>query len=68
MHENQLRPDWEVKKTLRMQWHRWFAWYPVRVGENECRWLEYVERRGIDYHCDETGSWWDDEYRAAQRR
>lgn len=27
------------------EWHRWFAWYPVRVGSHDCRWLEYVERR-----------------------
>ncbi len=29
-------------------WHRWFAWFPVRVGPRDCRWLEYVERRA-DY-------------------
>lgn len=29
-------------------WHRWFAWYPVRVGQNDCRWLEYVERRATN--------------------
>ena len=27
------------------KWSKWFAWYPVRVGENDCRWLEYVERK-----------------------
>ena len=27
-------------------WHRWFAWHPVRVGHKDCRWLEYVERKG----------------------
>lgn len=26
-------------------WHRWFAWFPVRIGENDCRWLEYVDRQ-----------------------
>lgn len=25
-------------------WHRWFAWYPVRLAEHDCRWLEWVER------------------------
>jgi len=25
-------------------WHRWFAWFPVRVGSGDCRWLETVER------------------------
>lgn len=26
------------------QWHRWFAWHPVRLN-GECVWLETVERR-----------------------
>lgn len=38
------------------QWHRWFAWYPVRVAENDCRWLEVVERKGTQE------SSWDDEW------
>ena len=25
--------------------HKWFAWYPVRVGSHDCRWLEYVDRQ-----------------------
>lgn len=32
------------KKRLGQR-HRWFAWYPVRVGSHDCRWLETVERR-----------------------
>jgi len=36
-------------------WHKWFAWYPVKVGvigngENQRYiriWLEYVERNGV---------------------
>ena len=28
-------------------WHPWFAWFPVRVGKNDCRWLEIVWRKGI---------------------
>lgn len=26
-------------------WHRWFAWYPVKTEGSERVWLEYVERR-----------------------
>lgn len=26
-------------------WHDWFAWYPVRVGYKDCRWLEVIERK-----------------------
>jgi hypothetical protein len=30
------------------EWHRWFAWYPVRIsGTTDAVWLEYVERRII---------------------
>jgi hypothetical protein len=25
-------------------WHRWFAWHPVTVG-NQIAWLEWVERK-----------------------
>ena len=47
-------------------WHRWFAWHPVRVGSHDCRWLEYVERKGtLHYYYDEYGGhWWTWEYRA----
>lgn len=34
-----------ARKTKRRQWHTWFAWYPVRVGKRDCRWLEFVHRR-----------------------
>lgn len=30
------------------EWHRYFAWLPVWVGENDCRWLETIERKGAD--------------------
>ena len=26
------------------QWHKWFAWYPVKIGKNDCRWMTTVER------------------------
>lgn len=25
--------------------HKWFAWFPVKVSQRDCRWLEYVNRR-----------------------
>lgn len=27
-------------------WHSFFTLWPRRVGENDCRWLERIERRG----------------------
>lgn len=37
--------SWEEWHNARAQWHRWFAWRPVRLESGDCRWLEYVERR-----------------------
>lgn len=51
---------WDCGETLgekiarEKEWHLWFAWYPVRVGPHDCRWLEYVERRSV--------GWWDGIY------
>lgn len=39
-------PTWREKMAATEQWHRWFAWHPVRIGSRDCRWLEYVERKG----------------------
>lgn len=36
-------------------WHEWFAWYPVRVGRKDCRWLEVVERKGDFVYCNMFG-------------
>ena len=45
------------------KWHRWFAWYPVRIGNRDCRWLEYVERSMTPLG--HVG--WEKEYRAVPR-
>jgi hypothetical protein len=46
-----------------LEWHPWFAWRPVRVDSGDCRWLEWVERRGNFWAaCGE--SWWTWKYRA----
>lgn len=46
-------PTWTKKITvndeLRMHWHKWFALIPRRVSDEECRWLEYIERKGETY-------------------
>lgn len=36
-----------AKKYPKYEWHRWFAWHPVRLGQwrdGELVWLETVER------------------------
>jgi hypothetical protein len=40
---------WPIKQVD--PWHRWFAWHPVRVGD-EWVWLETIERQII---CPELG-------------
>lgn len=40
-----------IKKCAdRSWWHRWFAWYPVRVENNQCCWLEFVYRKSKPAH------------------
>ena len=48
------------KRDPNVDWHRWFAWYPVDV-RFERRWLTFVERK---WHTNEKGhaKW---RYRAA---
>lgn len=33
----------ERLKILATPWKRWFAIWPVKVAETDCRWLEWVE-------------------------
>lgn len=28
-----------------MEWHTWFAWYPLRISDYEVIWLENLQRR-----------------------
>ncbi len=37
----ELQRDWKEKTT----WHKWFAWFPVRISESECVWLEIIEQK-----------------------
>lgn len=48
------QPETIAQYRARVQaWHPWFAWWPVRVGPNDCRWLEQVARRAIMMHADD---------------
>jgi hypothetical protein len=53
--------SWPVKVERMGEWHRWFAWHPVRVGER-MHWLEFVLRRG-GYMPGFDGGYWEWEYR-----
>jgi hypothetical protein len=45
------------KKIRLEQWHDWFAWYPVRVGSHDGRWLETIKRQGLFDSCDRLYAW-----------
>jgi len=68
---DELRRHAKHKKfTRRREWHRWFAWYPVRIDNDELRWLEVLERIGTYYKmdCAEVSSWWEYHYRTIERK
>lgn len=44
------------------KWHKRFAWFPVKVGSHDCRWLETIEKR-IDIIHDGFGNFYFREYR-----
>lgn len=35
-------------RIIRTEWTDKFAWWPVRVGEDDCRWLETIQVRYPD--------------------
>lgn len=55
-------PTSEEKESAREQWHNWFAWYPVRIGRHDCRWLEVIRRKGM-LHCGYEGRYWTYKYK-----
>ena len=51
------------------EWKKMFAWFPIRVGSYDCRWLEFIETRKQYYFYEgdkynNVGSWLAREYRA----
>ena len=64
-----LKERFERRKQLGKEWRTVFAWFPVRVGKRDCRWLEYVQMKetyrlenlGYDIQC-----WWEREWRASE--
>lgn len=41
-------PSRQTKRQNLTTWHEWFAWHPVRIGE-EIYWLERVQRK-CEFH------------------
>lgn len=57
-------PTWGERRAAKEQWHLWWAWHPVRVGPHDCRWLEWIDRKGTFYAGGMGDAWWEYEYRA----
>lgn len=59
-------PDGYTRRILKakkmMDWHKHFCWFPVRLGEGDCRWLEAIERK-YDYWCSSYENGTGKEYR-----
>lgn len=45
--EQRERDHLRAKWAWQEQWHDWYAWFPVKVADNDCRWLETVRRRRL---------------------
>lgn len=55
--DRRLIANWLDKKFRRkidQGEHLWFAWYPVKVGLRDCRWLERVRRQFYST----SDNWW----------
>lgn len=39
----------EARHDKLMNWHKHFAFLPCKVGPHDCRWLEFVDRKGETY-------------------
>ena len=42
-------PTYAERITAKECWHRFYAIFPRRVGSHDCRYMEWVERKG-EYH------------------
>ena len=54
---------WDEKKARLGNWHRYFAWYPVKINDHDYRWLEFVWRKGNYSNINILWYW---EYRSLQ--
>lgn len=63
-----LRREAHERANKLMQWHDYFAWWPIRMGSRDCRWLETVERRAVYWNFSlvttEYPEFWHWEYRS----
>ena len=53
---------WDEKKARLSSWNPFYAWYPIKVSDHDCRWFECVQRKG-EYWVDWGDSGWNWEYK-----
>ena len=41
--------QWNKPHTKIQNWHTWYAWYPTQFDDGTWVWLEYIERRRLDF-------------------
>lgn len=39
------RDSEEMRRSKKEKWHKWWAWYPVRIDHYTLVWLETIERK-----------------------
>ncbi len=56
-------PTREEKRDALQTWHRHFAWRPKRFASHDCRWLEWIARKGQIHIVTGGDIFWTWEYR-----
>ena len=52
--------EWEERLS---SWHTKFLWWPTKIGDHDCRWLEKINRKGTPRFCWGAEDQWDWEYK-----
>lgn len=47
----------KIQERHQKYYHLWFAWYPVRINDEELIWLDFIWRILIDPHDDGYYKW-----------
>lgn len=61
--EEEYEAALSAKREKYGNWHRRFAWLPIRVDRGDCRVFEFVERR-CEVMRDMSMPWWGVKYRS----
>jgi hypothetical protein len=55
------------KRALKEEWHKKFLWFPKRMEDGYCHWLEFIERKGL-YVNGIYDDWWHFSYRLLEKK